>query len=221
MTLQGPYDSSSYIGVIFVAKKTQAQKKRLTQKQRVFCHEYVKSSNATQSAILAGYTKTNASAVSCALLKKPHIQDYLSQLTGEKLQQVNIETEDVLKELGTLAFSNMKNLARWNDPEGVVVHSSDDIPDEIAKCISSVEDVLDKEGRKAGVRIKLHDKIKPLEILAKYVNILVQPASGKKDDPVHTRDLGAILEKAWEEVEQEKEQKQEQKQEDGKEETEE
>lgn len=178
--------------------------KKLTDKQMMFCHEYGKDMNATQAAIRAGYSKRTAAAMGQKLLNLPHVKNYLSKLTNCRFENVNIETEAVLKELGTLAFSSMKNLARWSDPEGVVVNSSDDIPDDIARCISSVEDVIDKDGNKCGVRIKLHDKIRPLEILAKYVNILVQPASGKKDDPVHTKDLGAILEKAWAEVEQEK-----------------
>lgn len=49
----------------------------LTEKQKKFCREYVKSLNATQSAIKAGYSKDTAQQMGSENLSKPVIQEYI------------------------------------------------------------------------------------------------------------------------------------------------
>lgn len=44
-----------------------------------FINEYIKTQNATQSAIKAGYTKKNASAQGSRLLKTPYIKERLEE----------------------------------------------------------------------------------------------------------------------------------------------
>ena len=48
-------------------------KRRLTAKQRKFINEYVKTGNATQAAIAAGYAPKTAGAIANENLKKPYI----------------------------------------------------------------------------------------------------------------------------------------------------
>lgn len=51
-----------------------SKKQRLTVKQRNFINEYIKSGNATQAAIKAGYSKNTASETGYENLNKPHIK---------------------------------------------------------------------------------------------------------------------------------------------------
>ena len=50
---------------------------KLTAKQRLFADEYIKSGNATQSAIKAGYTEKSARFVGAENLTKPNIKAYI------------------------------------------------------------------------------------------------------------------------------------------------
>ena len=52
----------------------------LTEKQKKFCREYVKSLNATQSAIKAGYSKDTAQQMGSENLSKPVIQEYIQSV---------------------------------------------------------------------------------------------------------------------------------------------
>lgn len=56
---------------------------RLTQKQRLFADEYIKSGNATQSAIKAGYSVRTAKQVGTENLSKPYLKAYIDAKMAE------------------------------------------------------------------------------------------------------------------------------------------
>lgn len=61
-----------------MAKKD--QQKKLTEKQKKFCKEYVLSLNATQAAIKAGYKESSAYSIGSENLTKPEIKEYIAKL---------------------------------------------------------------------------------------------------------------------------------------------
>lgn len=73
--------------------------KKLTIKQQKFADEYIKTGNATQSAINAGYSKKTARQVGAENLTKPNIKSYIDkQLT--KLEDESIaDAKEVMKYL--------------------------------------------------------------------------------------------------------------------------
>lgn len=60
--------------------------KKLTAKQKKFIKEYIKTNNATQSAIRAGYSKKSAYSIGPENLEKPEIQEELKK-ESEKMQK--------------------------------------------------------------------------------------------------------------------------------------
>lgn len=56
----------------------------LTEKQKIFCREYVKTLNATQSAIKAGYSADTARQMGSENLSKPVIQDYIQTVLDKQ-----------------------------------------------------------------------------------------------------------------------------------------
>ena len=60
--------------------------KKLTAKQKKFIKEYIKTNNATQSAIRAGYSKKSAYSIGPENLEKPEIQEELRK-ESEKMQK--------------------------------------------------------------------------------------------------------------------------------------
>ena len=57
---------------------------KLTPKQKKFADEYIKSGNATQSAIEAGYSKKTAAVIAAENLIKPNIKSYIA----ERMEQI-------------------------------------------------------------------------------------------------------------------------------------
>lgn len=71
----------------------------LTDKQRLFCHEYLKDLNGTQAAIRAGYSENSAQAIATENLSKPLVSEYLNKLKTEKFSKVDIEVDDIINDI--------------------------------------------------------------------------------------------------------------------------
>lgn len=76
-------------------------RKKLTLKQKKFCNEYMKTGNAKQSAINAGYSKQTAYSIGSENLNKPEIIEYIQkqQETEELNTKLNIKKrQEVIQE---------------------------------------------------------------------------------------------------------------------------
>lgn len=78
---------------------------KLTDKQKRFCEEYLIDLNATQAALRAGYSKRTAYSIGDENLKKPEIQNYLSELMKKRSERTGIKADDVINELKSVAFT--------------------------------------------------------------------------------------------------------------------
>lgn len=74
-------------------------KRKLTPKQRKFANEFIKTNNAYQSAISAGYSKNYASVGTKKLLENVRIQNYIQQKTGDVEKHESVEADEVLKNI--------------------------------------------------------------------------------------------------------------------------
>lgn len=87
----------------------------LTPRQRLFCENYHENSNATQSAIKAGYGEAGAGSEGSRLLKNPKIKDYLDELAKERRERV----QSRLSAMSEKAAEAIYNLAMTAESENV------------------------------------------------------------------------------------------------------
>lgn len=73
--------------------------RKLTERQRRFCEEYLIDGNASQAAIRAGYSKRSATVVSTTLMKNPQVQAYLKKLLDELHSAKVADAQEVLEYL--------------------------------------------------------------------------------------------------------------------------
>lgn len=71
----------------------------LSDKQALFCKEYVIDLNATQAAIRAGYSAKTAGQMGDENLKKPQIQAEIQRLTADRSQRTEITADYVLQKI--------------------------------------------------------------------------------------------------------------------------
>lgn len=69
----------------------------LTQKQKRFCEEYIKTANATAAAVAAGYSKKTAGAIGAENLRKPQISAYIKARLDEQDAAMVADTNEILK----------------------------------------------------------------------------------------------------------------------------
>lgn len=71
----------------------------LTDKQEMFCREYLIDLNATQAAIRAGYSAKTANRTASENLSKPDIQSRIAELKAQRNDLVGINATYVLNRL--------------------------------------------------------------------------------------------------------------------------
>lgn len=69
---------------------------KLTDKQEMFCKEYIVDMNATQAAIRAGYTEKSARVTACKMLTNANIEERITELVKERAERVLIDADWVL-----------------------------------------------------------------------------------------------------------------------------
>lgn len=125
-----------------------------------FCHCYLVHFNGARAAREAGYAESSAKVRAVELLKREDIQARLCELADEATGSIDVTRDRIVAEAAAVAFSDVRNVVEWG-PAGVTLRLSSELAEAAAVAVSQV-----KEG-KHGVELKLHDKMKALELLAK------------------------------------------------------
>lgn len=95
------------IGGDLVAKGTKkGSKKKINSRQLAFINEYVKTLNATQSAISAGYSKKGARVQGHRLLHTPHIRERIDKELKMRADECKVDTNLILTHLKELALDS-------------------------------------------------------------------------------------------------------------------
>ena len=92
---------------------------KLTAKQRLFADEYIKSGNATQSAIKAGYSPKTVRSIGQENLTKPDIKSYIEAKMAE------IESHKIADAKEVLQFYT--RVLREEETEEVALPTGDDV----------------------------------------------------------------------------------------------
>lgn len=163
--------------------------KKLTSKEQAFIAAYVGEAqqNGAKAAVLAGYAKQSARVTASKLLTKPNIRAEVANKVSQAVQRVSANGElsaaRVLEELRRLSFSNVQSLF---DTDGNLKPIGDLTPEE-ASCIASFEVI--KKNAEAGDgkidvihKLKVWDKTRSLEMLAKHFVLLTDVVKVETDD---------------------------------------
>ncbi|MCM3324251.1 terminase small subunit [Cytobacillus kochii] len=161
----------------------------LTDKQELFCLYYIKYFNATKA-----YQKAYGCAYSTAMveghrhLRNPKIASEIERLKLERQQGIFLDAKDILQKYIDIAFADITDFVEFGKKEQPELRISDGEPlldengDQVMYSYSyvdfkesnEVDGTLITEVKKGkdGVSIKLADKMKALEMLTKYYDLL-------------------------------------------------
>ena len=161
-----------------------SKRNKLTDKQKLFCKEYIIDFNATRAAKAAGYSKKTARFIATENLSKPNIQEQLSKLTEKRNKRLDIKADNVVEELKKLSFSDFTNYAEvksgyikvgekkikgklepiYELRQFIRLKDTDDWTNQAAiKGLSQ-----NKDGT---IRLILHDKVRAISELVKHIEI--------------------------------------------------
>lgn len=147
---------------------------KLTPKQKAFVEEYLIDLNATQAAIRAGYSKKTAGRIGQENLQKPVIQKAIQDHMKEREKRTRVTADRVVHELAKIAFADLKDYIKW-DENGVVIINSNDVDGSVLAEVSETTNIQTfpngGETERIQKKIKLHDKMKALEMLGKHLGM--------------------------------------------------
>ncbi|MDI9801737.1 terminase small subunit [Citrobacter koseri] len=142
----------------------------LTDKQEMFCREYLIDLNATQAAIRAGYSVKTANRTASENMSKPDIQSRIAELKAQRNDLVGINATYVLNRLVEIdqmdvldiltPTAELKPVSQW--------------PKVWRTTLSGLDVVeMSAEGSTVALlkKIKWPDKVKNLELLGKHIDV--------------------------------------------------
>ncbi|TGE35890.1 terminase small subunit [Desulfosporosinus fructosivorans] len=158
----------------------------LSEIQRFFCIYYVKYFNASKAALKAGYSKSYSLSDVYTLLENPRIKKEIQRLKQNKLRGVMLEKGDVLQRYIDIAFADVTDFVEFGQAEQFVYREGSKVKGDNGEYLKEPVNYINlknhedvdgalisevKEGR-SGISVKLHDKMKALEKLELYTDLL-------------------------------------------------
>lgn len=140
----------------------------MTAKQKRFCEEFVKTGNATQSAIKAGYSEKTANEQGARLLAKVSIKSYIQSLQAEIKTENIINAREMQKVLTSIILKQSE--------EDVIV---------VEGCGDGISEAVTKKKTASNA-----DRIKAIQLLARMqgaldntatVNVVLPVFGGEED----------------------------------------
>lgn len=144
----------------------------------VFVDQFLRHFNGGKAALAAGYSPKNAKQQACKLLAMPSIQAEIERRHTRTLARYGVSRARVVEEQAKVAFANMGDFIRF-DGGMPVIDLQRATPAQmaaVAEITTDVEMVPGPPGEdgKPGpqiavgkVRLKLHDKLRGLELLGR------------------------------------------------------
>ncbi len=143
---------------------------KLTAKQEKFIQEYLIDLNATQAAIRAGYSSKTAAEQSSRLLINVKIQAAIQEAMRERSERTQITQDKVLQELAKIGFADLKSVVSWTKDGKIIVKPSAEVDGTIVSEISETE-INYGDYIKRTKKVKLHDKIRALELIGRHLGM--------------------------------------------------
>lgn len=151
---------------------------KLTNKQSVFCREYLIDLNAAQAAIRAGFSPKHPNDGGAKLMAKPHVKAEIKRLMTEREKRLGIAADEIIYELVIIAKANAADFVQVTNRKEIDKNGN---PVEVCRVRIKPTDEID-QGKIAalagirqsacGVEVKLYDKLKALELLMRHMGLL-------------------------------------------------
>ena len=151
----------------------------LTEKERLFCHQYIIDWNGARSARKAGYSEDCAKQIAYENLTKPYLKQYIDLIKNNFEEESGISKLRNLQELAKIAYSNISHLHdNWTElsfwdqileenPNAMAAVESIDTKTETRRIKTDGDDELDIEVKY--VKIKLYSKQAAIESINKML----------------------------------------------------
>lgn len=135
----------------------------LNDKQKRFCEIYIKSFNVRLAAKQAGYTPQSAHVIGWKIRQNPECNRYIAWLKLRIAKDCHVSAMDIIDQYIRIAFADMTDFVTIKN--GSLILKNEDMLD--GQLITSI-----KKSRDGNISLELADKLKALERLEKYFDVM-------------------------------------------------
>lgn len=162
---------------IMGTKQHRAPRKLIPRPRRLllrdfFVREYLKDLNGKQAAIRCGASPRSAESTASRWLRDAKVAAEVARLQAQQLERAELSASRVLEEMRRVALSNIRDY--WTDGR---LKQIGELSEEQGAALASLEVLIKNaeagDGKTDLVhKIKLWDKVRALELLAKHFKLL-------------------------------------------------
>ena len=137
--------------------------KTMTDKQRIFCHQYVLDWNGARAARKAGYKESGAREAASTLLTKPNVREYIELVKDDIAEVLGITKAGMLEKIVKIAKANIADVYKgWMtlaDYEKLKTENPDvmEAIQEISTKTETVKGFIEDDKELVWVKIKMYD----------------------------------------------------------------
>lgn len=163
---------------------------KLTQKQRLFADEYIRSGNATQSAIKAGYSVRTAKQVGTENLSKPYLKAYIDAKMAEIESHKIADAKEAMQAITAIARGEtMETQAQINPLTGD--WEKTEVPADLKTRLTAWREILK--------RYPLADELTKAQLRKANADARVAEARAKSMEE-HGQDIATALDKVMDKL---------------------
>ena len=162
----------------------------LTEREKRFIDEFLVDLNGAAAVRRAGYTASNSKQHAWYILKRPRIQAAIEAALAERSERTAVSADRVVKELGRIAFADLRNAVEWRAGAGkgeIALKDSGALDQDMASAIAEVSQTAQ------GIKLKLHDKQQALTALGRHLGIFNDKLEAGAADDLAARLMQARL----------------------------
>lgn len=179
---QGTEQNSKKVEAIAPEVEQVIENPNLTDKQRLFCLQYVRCFNATkayQKAYGCSYMVANAEGYK--LLVNPRVKEEIQRLKQNRLNREMLGTEDIFQKYMDIAFADITDFTDFGNLEIDTENGPMTVSYVNLKDAGEVDGTLINEISKGkdGVKVKLPDREKALRWLSEHMDLATAEQKAK------------------------------------------
>jgi len=143
----------------------------LSLEEQLFVKAYCLCFNATEAylAVKPEVKRASAGMTGMIWLRKPEVRNAIDKIVEERKQSLELDARLLLHELLCVANSKITDLL--NDQGEIDLSRLKDAPEHVKRAVEMVENTYSAKTGDSKVKVKMHDKLKAIELLGKHLKI--------------------------------------------------
>jgi len=154
-----------------------SERNQLSPRERRFVEEYLIDMNAGQAAIRAGYPGKAPRNYAQRCLNKPRVAEAVRAAMAARSVRTRVDADRVIRELERIAFSDIRRYMAAGKSDSILKTIAELSDDEAAAVVE-----LSGGTNGGSFRLKLHDKKKALDALARHTGVFA-PRRAQPENP--------------------------------------